>query len=189
VDKDPGALGVAKTNIWKEASNLARDYNYGPQDRRRQNPAQPRTEFSPADSLVDVELEKQTAWLAEYHQASLRSSPPFAPLYRKPDGPRAARRRLAFARQNPRQPGRAFPERKSAGRSRRFCAQLLAVLVHRGRQVTFRPDEGFRRIIGNPPWKDSSRSARNSRPTVIATNRSSAKWYGRPGVRQMFEQN
>ena len=74
VDKDPGALEVAKTNIWKEAVKLSpADYNY------RMLKVDvvkilPNLElnFHAADSLVDVELEKQAAWLAEYHQAELK---------------------------------------------------------------------------------------------------------------------
>jgi hypothetical protein len=74
VDKDAGAIEVAKTNIWKEAVKLSpEDYNY------RLLKAEivkilPNLElnFHCADSLVDVELKKQTEWLAEYHQAELK---------------------------------------------------------------------------------------------------------------------
>ena len=74
VDKDAGAIEVAKTNIWKEAVKLSpEDYNY------RLLKAEivkilPNLElnFHCADSLVDVELEKQVQWLAEYHQAELK---------------------------------------------------------------------------------------------------------------------
>jgi hypothetical protein len=73
-DKDPGAIEVAKTNIWKEAVKLSPEaYNY------RLLKADivkilPNLElnFHCADSLVDVELEKQSRWLAEYHQAELK---------------------------------------------------------------------------------------------------------------------
>jgi len=74
VDKDPGAIEVAKTNIWKEAVKLSpADYNY----RLLKTDVVkilPNLElnFLAADSLVDVELEKQAAWLAEYHQAELK---------------------------------------------------------------------------------------------------------------------
>ncbi|HZM01916.1 MAG TPA: N-6 DNA methylase [Candidatus Saccharimonadales bacterium] len=74
VDKDPGALEVAKTNIWKEAVKLSpADYNY----RLLKTDVVkilPNLElnFHAADSLVDVELGKQSAWLAEYHQAELK---------------------------------------------------------------------------------------------------------------------
>ena len=75
VDKDAGALEVAKTNIWKEAVKLsAADYNY--RDLKGDIvKILPNLElnFVAADSLVDVELEKQTAWLAEYHQAELKN--------------------------------------------------------------------------------------------------------------------
>lgn len=73
-DKDPGALEVAKTNIWKEAVKLSpADYNYRDlkTDVVRILPNL-ELNFHCADSLVDVDLDKQTAWLAEYHQAELR---------------------------------------------------------------------------------------------------------------------
>ena len=74
VDKDPGAIEVAKTNIWKEAVKLSPEgYNYRllKTDIVKILPNL-ELNFHAADSLVDVELEKQTAWLAEYHQAELK---------------------------------------------------------------------------------------------------------------------
>lgn len=74
VDKDPGALEVAKTNIWKEAVKLSpADYNYR-ELKMDVVKILPNLElnFHCADSLVDVETEKQTQWLAEYHQAELK---------------------------------------------------------------------------------------------------------------------
>jgi hypothetical protein len=74
VDKDPGAIEVAKTNIWKEAVKLSpADYNYRllHTDVVRILPNL-ELNFHSADSLVDVELGQQTAWLAEYHQAELK---------------------------------------------------------------------------------------------------------------------
>ncbi len=74
VDKDPGALEVAKTNIWKEAVKLSpADYNY--RDLKTDVvKILPNLElnFHCADSLVDVELKKQAEWLAEYHRAELK---------------------------------------------------------------------------------------------------------------------
>ena len=74
VDKDPGALEVAKTNIWKEAVKLSpADYNYR-QLKTDVVRILPNLElnFHSADSLVDAELGNQAAWLAEYHQAELK---------------------------------------------------------------------------------------------------------------------
>jgi hypothetical protein len=74
VDKDPGAIEVAKTNIWKEAVKLSpADYNYRllKTDVVRILPNL-ELNFAAADSLVDVELEKQALWLGEYHQAELK---------------------------------------------------------------------------------------------------------------------
>jgi hypothetical protein len=73
-DKDPGALAVAKTNIWKEAVKLSpADYNYR-QLKTDVVRILPNLElnFHAADSLVDVELDKQARWLTEYHQAELK---------------------------------------------------------------------------------------------------------------------
>ena len=74
VDKDLGALEVAKTNIWKEAVKLSpADYNYRllKTDVVRILPNL-ELNFHSADSLVDVELGQQAAWLEEYHQAELK---------------------------------------------------------------------------------------------------------------------
>jgi hypothetical protein len=74
VDKDPGALEVAKTNIWKEAVKLSpADYNYRLLKTEIVR-ILPNLElnFQCADSLVDVEPGRQAAWLAEYHQAELK---------------------------------------------------------------------------------------------------------------------
>jgi hypothetical protein len=74
VDKDPGAIEVAKTNIWKEAVKLSpADYNYRllKTDIVKILPNL-ELNFHCADSLVDVPLTKQSAWLAEYHQAELK---------------------------------------------------------------------------------------------------------------------
>ncbi len=74
VDKDPGAIEVAKTNIWKEAVKLSpEDYNYRllKTDVVRILPNL-ELNFLAADSLVDVDLPKQVEWLAEYHQAGLK---------------------------------------------------------------------------------------------------------------------
>jgi hypothetical protein len=73
VDKDGGALEVAKTNVWKEAVKLTpADYNF----RRLPGEAQkilPNLElnFLCADSLVDIPLAKQAAWLANYQAHEL----------------------------------------------------------------------------------------------------------------------
>ena len=83
VDKDPGAIEVAKTNIWKEAVKLSpADYNYRllKTDVVRILPNL-ELNFHSADSLVDVELGKQTAWLAEYHQAELKKLSEFRARY------------------------------------------------------------------------------------------------------------
>jgi len=70
VDKDPGALEVAKTNIWKEAVKLSpEDYNFRvlKADAAKILPNL-ELNFLCADSLVDVEPAKQTAWLTEHRR-------------------------------------------------------------------------------------------------------------------------
>jgi hypothetical protein len=74
VDKDPGAIEVAKTNIWKEAVKLSpADYNYRllKTDVVRILPNL-ELNFAAADSLVDVDLAQQSVWLGEYHEAELK---------------------------------------------------------------------------------------------------------------------
>ncbi len=74
LDKDAGAIEVAKTNIWKEAVKLSPDdYNYRllKLDIVKILPNL-QLNFHCADSLVDIPVEKQVAWLAEYHQAELK---------------------------------------------------------------------------------------------------------------------
>ena len=73
VDKDPGALEVAKTNIWKEAVKLSpEDYNFRvlKADAAKILPNL-ELNFLCADSLVDVEPAKQTAWLAEHRRTDV----------------------------------------------------------------------------------------------------------------------
>ena len=73
VDKDPGALEVAKTNIWKEAVKLSPgDYNF----RKLEATAAkilPNLElnFLCADSLVDVDIPRQVEWLARNRKGDI----------------------------------------------------------------------------------------------------------------------
>ena len=67
VDKDAGAIEVAKTNLWKEAVKLSRDdYNFRrlTGDINRTLPSL-RLNFVCADSLVDTDPAKQVAYLTE----------------------------------------------------------------------------------------------------------------------------
>jgi hypothetical protein len=66
VDKDPGALEVAKTNIWKEAVKLSPgDYNFRVL-RETTSKILPNLElnFIVNDSLVDADLDQQITWLS-----------------------------------------------------------------------------------------------------------------------------
>ncbi len=74
IDKDGGAIEVAKTNIWKEAVKLSQeDYNYR-QLKADSGNILPNLElnFSCADSLVDVETGRQVEYLHEYSEHAVR---------------------------------------------------------------------------------------------------------------------
>jgi hypothetical protein len=179
VDKDPGAIEVAKTNIWKEAVKLSpADYNYR-ELKTDVVKILPNLElnFHCADSLVDVELEKQVGWLAEYHQAELKKLAELRaryianPMLHAPlDEALALRKKVHanflehFQAENlPCEPG-AFalhfwpcwftPEgkAKSLGSSRRESAQtgIQSGLTSAATSETL---AGFDGIIGNPPWE------------------------------------
>lgn len=74
IDKDGGAIEVAKTNIWKEAVKLSvDDYNYR-QLKAESGNILPNLElnFICADSLVDVEAALQVEYLREYSQHAVQ---------------------------------------------------------------------------------------------------------------------
>ena len=154
VDKDPGALEVAKTNIWKEAVKLSpADYNYR-QLKTDVVKILPNLElnFHAADSLVDVELEKQAEWLAEYHQAELKKLSELRARYMENpmrheslDEALALRRKIRsgfierFQGENlPCEPG---------GFALHFWPCWFAA------DGKPRKTPGFDGIIGNPPWE------------------------------------
>ncbi len=154
VDKDPGALEVAKTNIWKEAVKLSpAHYNYR-ELKTDVVKILPNLElnFHSADSLVDVELEQQAAWLAEYHQAELRKLAELRaryienPMKHEPlDEALALRKRVRAdfvehfqARNLPCEPGG-------------FALHFWPCWFSADGKQTKTP--GFDGIIGNPPWE------------------------------------
>ncbi len=154
VDKDPGALEVAKTNIWKEAVKLSpADYNYR-QLKMEVVRILPNLElnFHAADSLVDADLARQAAWLAEYHQAELKRLSELRaryianPMLHEPlDEALALRRKVRadlaehFQSENlPCEPG---------GFALHFWPCWF---TPEGRP---REAPGFDGIIGNPPWE------------------------------------
>jgi hypothetical protein len=154
VDKDPGALEVAKTNIWKEAVKLApSDYNYrllGTDVVR----ILPNLElnFLAADSLVDLDLARQTAWLAEHHAPALRQLATLRaryvenPMDHAPlDEALALRQRLY--EELTRHPDAADLPGPPAGFALRFWP---AWFTPDGRPRT---NPGFDGLLGNPPWE------------------------------------
>ena len=154
VDKDPGAIEVAKTNVWKEAVKLSpAHYNYR-ELKTDVVKILPNLElnFHCADSLVDVELDKQAAWLAEYHQAELKKLSELRtryienPMIHDPlDEALALRNKVRanfieqFQNENlPCQP---------AGFALHFSPCWFSADGKRAK------NSGFDGIIGNPPWE------------------------------------
>jgi hypothetical protein len=183
VDKDPGAIEVAKTNIWKEAVKLSpADYNYR-ELKTDVVKILPNLElnFHCADSLVDVELEKSAKWLAEYHQAELKKLAELRaryianPMLHEPlDEALALREKVRanfvehFSGENlPCEPGgfalhfwpcwfEADGKPKSFGSSRRESAPSSSQSKSQSGLTSAATKEqpaGFDGIIGNPPWE------------------------------------
>lgn len=154
LDKDAGALEVAKTNVWKEAVKLTPgDYNF----RRLPGDAQrilPNLElnFICADSLLDLPLNTQVAWLAEYSRQALE---------------RLTHLRNAYLSD----PSDHFPLKQALELRDQICASLreqfqneplpespsCLALIFFPCWFTFngnaRENPGFDGIIGNPPWE------------------------------------
>jgi hypothetical protein len=182
VDKDPGAIEVAKTNIWKEAVKLSpADYNYRllKTDVVRILPNL-ELNFHSADSLVDVELGRQAAWLEEYHRAELKKLSELRarylanPMLHEPlDEALALRRKVHadlvehFQTENlPCEPGgfvlHFWPCWFNADGSARSPGGAGSPLPADGKSnpalrarsdVPCQPSAGFDGIIGNPPWE------------------------------------
>ncbi len=170
-DKDPGAIEVAKTNIWKEAVKLSpADYNYR-ELKTDVVKILPNLElnFHCADSLVDVELEKQSQWLADYHQTELKKLSEHRARYitnpmrhEALDEALALRNKVRaiflehFAGENlPCEPGGValhfWPCWFNADGSAKDVASGLRP-DGRATGSTLQP-AGFDGIIGNPPWE------------------------------------
>jgi hypothetical protein len=154
VDKDPGAIAVAKTNIWKEAVKLSpADYNYRllKTDVVRILPNL-ELNFHCADSLVDVELSKQAGWLAEYHQAELRKLSELRARYIEDPMRHEPLEEALLLRNKVRADliEHFQPENlpcQPAGFALHFSPCWF---MPDGKQ---RPVSGFDGIIGNPPWE------------------------------------
>lgn len=153
-DKDAGALEVAKTNIWKEAVKLsASDYNY--RDLKGDTvKILPNLElnFLCGDSLVDVALAKQVAWLGEYHQAELKKLHALRARYI--DNP---------MNHGPLDEALALRRKLNEGLREQFLTENLptepAGYALHFWPCWFSPDGtkrtagGFDGILGNPPWE------------------------------------
>jgi len=178
VDKDPGAIEVAKTNIWKEAVKLSpADYNYR-ELKTDVVKILPNLElnFHCADSLVDVELEKSAKWLAEYHQAELKKLAELRaryianPMLHEPlDEALALREKVRagfiehFQGENlPCEPGgfalHFWPCWFNVDGKSKSCSGGVSPPDEKKKKLTAVTDTplqpaGFDGIIGNPPWE------------------------------------
>lgn len=153
-DKDAGAIEVAKTNVWKEAVKLsAADYNYrdlkGDIARILPNLE---LNFISANSLVDVELENQAAWLAEYHQTELKRLSALRTRYIENPMEHASlnealelRRRL---RENLKE---HFQGADLPGEPACFALHFWPCWFTPEGKLAHTP--GFDGVIGNPPWE------------------------------------
>jgi hypothetical protein len=153
-DKDPGAIEVAKTNIWKEAVKLSpADYNYR-QLKTDVVKILPNLElnFLCADSLVDVELEKQAAWLAEYHQAELKKLSELRAAYiANPMRHEALEAALELRKKVHANFVEHFQAEKLPGTPGGFVLHFWPCwFTPDGKQIK---KSGFDGIIGNPPWE------------------------------------
>jgi hypothetical protein len=154
VDKDPGALEVAKTNIWKEAVKLSPEsYNY------RLLKAEivkilPNLElnFHSADSLVDVELDRQAAWLAEYHQAELKKLAELRRRYiENPMKHEALDEALALRKRVRANLLEHFQNENLPSEPGGFALHFWSCWFDDEGRARATP--GFDGIIGNPPWE------------------------------------
>ncbi|HXB58420.1 MAG TPA: N-6 DNA methylase, partial [Candidatus Acidoferrales bacterium] len=154
VDKDPGAIEVAKTNIWKEAVKLSpADYNY----RLLKTDVVkilPNLElnFHCTDSLVDVELPKQTEWLAEYHQAELKKLSELRARYiENPMKHEALDEALALRKKIRADLIEHFQGENLPCEPGGFALHFWSCwFTPEGRPVK---TSGFDGVIGNPPWE------------------------------------
>ena len=176
--RTPARIEVAKTNIWKEAVKLSpADYNYR-ELKTDVVKILPNLElnFHCADSLVDVELEKQAKWLAEYHQAELKKLAELRaryianPMLHEPlDEALALREKVRanfiehFQGENlPCEPGgfalHFWPCWFAADGKSKSCSGGVSPPHEKKKEsaAVVRPPlqpAGFDGIIGNPPWE------------------------------------
>lgn len=154
VDKDLGALEVAKTNIWKEAVKLSpADYNYRllKTDVVRILPNL-ELNFHSADSLVDVDSGKQAKWLAEYHQAELKKLAELRARYvANPMQHESLDEALALRKKVRADLAEHFQPENLPGEPGGFPLHFWPCwFTPDGKQ---RETAGFDGIIGNPPWE------------------------------------
>jgi hypothetical protein len=153
-DKDPGAIEVAKTNIWKEAVKLSpADYNYR-ELKTDVVKILPNLElnFLCADSLVDVELEKQAAWLAEYHQAELKTLSELRAAYiANPMRHEALEEALSLRKKVHANFIEHFQTETLPGTPGGYVLHFWHCwFTPEGKRIKI---SGFDGIIGNPPWE------------------------------------
>ncbi|MBV9658083.1 MAG: N-6 DNA methylase [Verrucomicrobia bacterium] len=154
IDKDGGALEVAKTNVWKEAVKLSpADYNF----RQLSGDAQrilPNLElnFLCADALVDVETARQAVHLGEYSQHALQQLAQLREAYiADPSDHAPLEQALAL-----REKLRANLAEQFEGEKLPEAPAFLALMFFPcwfDSTGAVRGNPGFDGIIGNPPWE------------------------------------
>ena len=156
VDKDAGAIEVAKTNLWKEAVKLSTDdYNFRnlTGDINRTLPSL-RLNFVCNDSLVDAELSKQVDYLAEVCGAAMKQLCALREKYIASPSDHA-----------PLKEAIKLSEKLSENLAEHFQAEsfpvpaLFAALrffpawFGKNGKPRDEKERGFDGIIGNPPWE------------------------------------
>ena len=156
VDKDPGAIEVAKTNLWKEAVKLSTDdYNFRrlTGDINRTLPSL-RLNFICADSLVDTDPDKQVAYLSDVcgdamkklcalREQYIANPSDHAPLEEALKLQAKLRENLAEHFQNESLPAPPL-----------FVAlSFFPAWFDRDGKARSENERGFDGIIGNPPWE------------------------------------
>ena len=154
IDKDAGALEVAKTNVWKEAVKLTpRDYNF----RELKGDVQkilPNLElnFLRADSLVDIGLEKQVAYLGDVSQHAIRQLWELRDNYIENPSDHAPLERALALRARLRENLTEQFQQEPLPEPPAFLA-LMFFPCWFERDGSPKANPGFDGIIGNPPWE------------------------------------
>ena len=170
MDKDPGALEVAKTNIWKEAVKLTpEDYNFRvlKADAAKILPNL-ELNFICADSLVDAEVAKQTAWLAAHRRAEVARLHELRDSYvAKPSDHTSLQEALKLRAELRRAMADQFKEENLPGPPLLAALNFLPLLLCQRRHAAFRRRPGVRRQYWQPAVGQRQTGAKRVRPAQL----------------------